>query len=175
MEIHHPEIFCRLSQSLQSFEGMSTLRGGEWLCHWKSAHSWPPFTAEQLTDSLQAKYLEDSVLQTILIMDKEKLQSYIQNFLRSNLITNMWLNKCSQTCKANSDGPDDTGPLYLDNQIYVPDIQYLWLWILQWHDHPVAGHFRLNRSLTWSTRIIHSPDFEQLSEPRGFTSIQPSS
>ena len=54
---------------------------------------WPIFMAEKLTESLRAMYLEDSVLRTVLVIDKEKLRTDIWNSLKSDPIATAQLDE----------------------------------------------------------------------------------
>src|SRR3984893_2586625 len=110
---------------------------------------WPIFMAEKLTESLWATNLKDSMLRTILVMDEEQLRTNIRNSLRSDLIAATRLDEVLADPQGKPRwSVDDTGLLRLDNQIYVPDVQDLRLRVLQYrHDHPVSGHFGLNRTL----------------------------
>src|SRR3984893_14230009 len=113
----------------------------------------PIFMVEKLTESLRATYLEDSMLRTILVMDKENLRTDIRNSLKSDPIATVRLDKIIADPQGKPQwSVDDTGLLRLDNRIYVPDVQDLRLRVLQFrHDHPVSSHFGLNRALN----LIH--------------------
>src|SRR6202045_708946 len=82
-------------------------------------------------------------------MDEEKLRTDIRNSLRSDPIAAMRLDEVLADPQGKPRWSiDDTGLLRLDNRIYVPDVQDLRLRVLQYrHDHPVSGHFGLNRTL----------------------------
>jgi len=105
----------------------------------------PVFTQEQLTNSLRATILEFPVLcRAVAIMDVETLHNNILSALPSDPIAQIHL----------SDPPDsrwstdEAGFLHLDGRIYVPDLDGLRLWVLQYHhDHPLSGHFGQNRTL----------------------------
>jgi len=104
---------------------------------------------EKLTESLRVTHLEDSALRTVLVMDEEKLRTDIRNSLRSDPIAATRLDEVLADPQGKPRwSVDDTGLLRLDNRIYVPDVQDLRLRVLQYrHDHPVSGHFGLNRTL----------------------------
>jgi hypothetical protein len=44
---------------------------------------------------------------------------------------------------------DDVGFVRIDQRILVPESRDLWLCVLQsFHDHPVSGHFGVNKTLS---------------------------
>ena len=50
---------------------------------------------------------------------------------------------------------DPTGLLRPNNRIYVPDVENLWLRVLQYkHDHPISGHFGYNCTLDLRQEFI---------------------
>jgi len=104
----------------------------------------PIFTSEQLASSLQASTLAFPVLHAAVLMDVEQLHKDILSTLPNDPIGSARM----------SDPPDDrwtvddSGFLRCDNRIYVPEYNDLRLRVLQnTHDHPLSGHFGLNRTL----------------------------
>jgi len=107
----------------------------------------PVFTQEQLSNSLHATYLEFLVLRAVAIMDVETLHSDILSALPSDPIAQVHLAGPPDSCWST----DEAGFLRLDGHIYVPDLDDLCLWVLQYrHNHPLAGHFGQN----WTLELI---------------------
>ena len=104
----------------------------------------PVFTAEQLSDSLCATYLETPVLRANALMDIECLHADILTNLSTNLITKAHLSDSSNPQWST----DEAGYLRLDGRMYVPKADDLHLRILKYkHDHPLSGHFSQNCTL----------------------------
>ena len=105
---------------------------------------WLVFTEEQLSNSLQATYLECLVLRAVTIMDIETLHSDILTALPSDPITQAHV---SDTAKSQR-SVDESGFLQFDQCIYIPDIKDLHLRVCQnKHDHPISGHYRQNQTI----------------------------
>jgi len=104
----------------------------------------PVFTAEQLTDSLRATYLDAPVLRASALMDVERLHTDILANLSSDPIAKAHL---SDTLNPRW-STNETGYLRLDGRMYVPETDDLRLRVLRYkHDHPLSGHFSQNRTL----------------------------
>ena len=102
------------------------------------------FTAEQLSDSLHATYLETPVLRASALMDVECLHADILTNLLTDLIAKAHLSDSSNPRWTT----DETGYLRLDGCIYVPEADDLHLHVLRYkHDHPLSGHFSQNCTL----------------------------
>ncbi len=96
--------------------------------------------------SLQATYLATPVLQASLLVDAEALHKDILSTLPSDPSISTHFSTPIPSDPHWSLGND--GLLRLDNHIYVPDSNDLWLHILRFkHDHPISGHFGQNRTL----------------------------
>ena len=96
------------------------------------------FTAEQLSDSLRATYLETPVLHASALMDVERLHA--------DILANLLTDPIAKAHLLDSSNPrwttDETGYLRLDGRIYVPEANDLCLCVLKYkHDHPLSGHF----------------------------------
>jgi len=77
-------------------------------------------------------------------MDVETLHSDILSALPSDPIAQVHLTDPPDSRWST----DEAGFLQLDGCIYVPDLDDLCLWVLQYqHDHPLAGHFGQNQTL----------------------------
>ena len=102
------------------------------------------FTAEQLSDSLRATYLETPVLQASALMDVERLHADILTNLSTDLIAKAHLLDSSNPRWST----DEAGYLRLDGHMYVPEANDLHLRVLKYkHDHPLSGHFGQNHTL----------------------------
>ena len=81
-------------------------------------------------------------------MDLETLHSNIHSTLHSDPAISKHLS--NPTLRWTT---DTMGLLHLDNRIYIPNSENLWLQVLQYkHDHPVSGHFGHNlirREFIW--------------------------
>ena len=128
----------------------------------------PVFTQEQLASSLRATYLEEVVLRAGMVIDIERLHSDIRSGLSADPAAAAAMESIrAATSKesAASDPPnspaedpgsqppsryslDSSGLLRLDGRIYVPDTNDLRLRVVQYfHDHIIAGHQGMNRTL----------------------------
>ena len=102
------------------------------------------FTAEQLSDSLRATYLETPVLRASALMDIE--------CLHADILTNLSTDPIAKAHLLDSSNPrwstDEAGYLRLDGCMYVPEANDLRLRVLKYkHDHPLLGHFSQNCTL----------------------------
>ncbi|KIN98909.1 hypothetical protein M404DRAFT_30877 [Pisolithus tinctorius Marx 270] len=108
----------------------------------------PMFTQEQLTSSLRTTTLMAPVLHAAMVFDVECLHSNIVSTLPSDPVSTSHV----PTPTKPQWSLDSNGLLCLDSHIFVPDIDDLCLQVLRLkHDHPLAGHFRQNRTL----ELIH--------------------
>ena len=96
------------------------------------------FTAEQLSDSLHATYLETPALHASALMDVERLHA--------DILANLLTDPIAKAHLSDSSNPrwttDETGYLRLNGRIYIPEANDLCLCVLKYkHDHPLSGHF----------------------------------
>src|SRR6266581_3673885 len=97
----------------------------------------PIFTQEQLASSLQATYIATPVLQASLLVDAKALHKDILSTLPSDPSISAHFSTPIPLDSHWSLGND--GLLRLDDCIYVPDSDDLWLHILWFkHDHPIS-------------------------------------
>ena len=101
-----------------------------------------------MTSSLQVTSLNIPILQAVTIMDIQQLHSNIKSAQSADLIS---VNLASLP---NSDWTTHfEGLLQHKNHIYVPNSNYLQLYILlNKHNHPISGHFGQNKIL----QLIHN-------------------
>ena len=104
----------------------------------------PVFTQEQLANSLQATHLKFPVLRAVAIMDIETLHSDILTTLPSDPIAQAHVSDTAESRWS----VDESGFLWLDRRIYIPDIEDLCLRVLRnKHDHPISGHYGQNQTM----------------------------
>ena len=121
------------------------------------------FTAEQLSDSLRATYLETPVLRASTLMDVE--------CLHTDILTNLSTDPIAKAYLSDSSNPrwstNEAGYLRLDGCMYVPEANDLCLHVLKYkHDHPLSGHFGQNctlelirRKYTWPSIRTYMKDY----------------
>ena len=102
------------------------------------------FTAEQLSDSLRATYLETPVLRASALMNIEHLHA--------DILTNLLTDPIAKAHLLDSSNPrwstDEAGYLRLNGHMYVPEADDLCLRVLKYkHDHPLSGHFGQSHTL----------------------------
>jgi hypothetical protein len=104
----------------------------------------PVFTSEQLALSLRASTLAFPVLHTAVLMDVEQLHKDILSALPNDPIGSEHMSDPLDDRWT----VDDSGFLYCDNRIYIPESNDLRLHVLQnTHDHLLSGHFGQNHTL----------------------------
>jgi hypothetical protein len=119
------------------------------------------FTPEQLSSSLRATYLSTPVLRAATIMDVNQLHKDIREAISedqyaSNIIKSLTsdINSSYHTRWSYSDNL-----LRHDDRIWIPDSRDLRLRILKdKHDHILAGHFGLNKTLSLVRRQYTWPN-----------------
>ena len=107
----------------------------------------PVFSSSQLSASLRATNMLPVVLRGVVAMDFEELQKDILSAYDTD--------PAVQTFRADPDNPkysrwseDDAGFVRIDQRILVPESGDLRLRVLQsFHDHPVSGHYGINKTL----------------------------
>ena len=103
----------------------------------------PAFTTEQLSTSIRASTLAEPVLRAALVMDQEQLHQDIISALPKDPVSA----KLLELPLTDNWTLDNSGLLLKDGLIYVPDADDLRLRVLQFkHDHPVSGHFGMNKT-----------------------------
>jgi Integrase zinc binding domain len=108
----------------------------------------PVFSSTQLSASLLATVMLPVTLHGIITMDIEELQK--------DILTAYDTDPAVQSFRADSDNSkylrwsvDDVGFIRINQQILVPESGDLRLRVLQsFHDHPVSGHFGVNKTLS---------------------------
>jgi RNase H-like domain found in reverse transcriptase len=108
----------------------------------------PVFSSTQLSTSLRATAMLPVALCGIITMDIEELQKDILSAYDTD--------PAVQSFCADSDNSkylcwsvDNVGFIWIDQQILVPESGDLWLCVLQsFYDHPVSGHFGVNKTLS---------------------------
>jgi RNase H-like domain found in reverse transcriptase/Integrase zinc binding domain len=108
----------------------------------------PIFPSTQLSASLQATAMLPVALHGIFTMDIEELQKDILAAYNTD--------PAVQSFRADSDNSkysrwsvDNVGFIWIDQRILVPEFGDLRLRVLHsFHDHPVSGHFGVNKALS---------------------------
>jgi transposase InsO family protein len=117
----------------------------------------PVFTQEQLVHSLRASSLYAPVLRAVQLMDVKALHEDIRKAQAEDPIASGHL-----LSPPSSRWTILEGLLHLDGRIWVPDANDLRLRILRdKHDHPLAGHFGQNRTLSLIRREYVWPRLRQ--------------
>jgi RNase H-like domain found in reverse transcriptase/Integrase zinc binding domain len=121
----------------------------------------PVFSSTQLSASLQATAMLPVSLQGIITMDIEELQK--------DILTAYDTDPAVQSFRADSDNSkyscwsvDNVGFVRINQRILIPESRDLWLCILQsFHDHPVSGHFGVNKTLSVIRREYTWPNIQE--------------
>jgi hypothetical protein len=121
----------------------------------------PVFSSTQLSASLQATVMFTVALHGIITMDIEELQK--------DILTAYDTDPAVQYFHADSDNSkylrwsvDDVGFIWINQRILVPESGDLWLRVLQsFHDHPVSGHFGVNKTLSVIRREYTWPNIRE--------------
>ncbi len=107
----------------------------------------PIFTNEHLSTSLRATFLEGPALRASIVMDIDALHKAIREALPLDPESSLGLGFAKDPNKPRWTMEAD-GLLRLDDRIYVPNHSDLRLQVLRYfHDHPLSGHFGMNRTL----------------------------
>ena len=126
----------------------------------------PMFTQEQLTTSLHASYLLPPVLRAVHLTDTPAIHTDILSVLPANSYAQDIITDLQSEAPAKVGWSlDNSGYLWKDGRLYVPDVKDLCLRILKdSHDHLLAGHLGIDkttdlvrRDYTWSgvRKFIH--------------------
>ena len=114
----------------------------------------PIFTQEQLVASVQATVLLFPSLYTVTVVDLDTLYQDILSALSSDPIITKHIPADSQQ------SIDPNSFLYLDDRIYIPSTDNLYICVLQYnHDHILAGHFGQNKILELVCYRYSQPSF----------------
>jgi Integrase zinc binding domain len=121
----------------------------------------PVFSSTQLSASLRATAMLPVALCGIITMDIEELQK--------DILAAYDTDPAVQSFHADSDNSkylrwsvDDVGFVWIDQRILVPESGDLWLRVLQsFHDHPVSGHFVVNKTLSVIRREYTWPNIRE--------------
>jgi transposase InsO family protein len=107
----------------------------------------PIFSSEQLSASLRATSMLPTVLRGVSAMDLVQLNLEILSALDTDPTAKSFLTD-DKNPKYKNWSKDDQGYVRIDGRILVPDSGTLRLRVLQYHhDHPVSGHFGMNKTL----------------------------
>jgi RNase H-like domain found in reverse transcriptase/Integrase zinc binding domain len=108
----------------------------------------PVFSSTQLSTSLQATTMLLVVLHGVIAMDIEELQKDILAAYDTDPAIQSFCADPNNS-KYLHWSVDNVGFVQMDQQILVPDSRDLRLHVLQsFHDHPVSGHFGVNKTLS---------------------------
>ena len=118
----------------------------------------PIFSSETLSESLRASVLLPTALRGVIAMDVDKLNKEIISALDADETVQSYLADIHN--KQYSRWSKDTfGFVRIDGRIYVPPSGNLRLRVLRaYHDHPVSGHFGINKTLALIRREYTWPD-----------------
>jgi len=122
----------------------------------------PVFSSEQLTSSLRATLLEDTCLRATSLMDYKSLRSDIVKATDSDTFAREMIKtlRSSSSSESSHWTTSDTGLLFHDKRIYVPDSSDLRLRVLRFkHDHPTAGHPGQNKTIELLSREFYWPGY----------------
>ena len=112
----------------------------------------PIFSSDQFTASLRATSLYFAVLRGVVAMDLEGLNKDILSALSTDPFVQPYLADPTNP-KFSRWSKDAVGLIRIDNRIYVPASGNLRLRVLQsYHDHPISGHFGVNKTLAMIRR-----------------------
>ena len=118
----------------------------------------PIFSSEQLSASLRATSLLPTVLRGVVAMDVEELDKDILSALSTDPLAQLYLTDPNNQ-KYTRWSKDSSGFVRIDDRIYVPESGNLRLRVLQYyHDHPVSGHFGINKTLALIRREYTWPN-----------------
>ena len=107
----------------------------------------PIFSSKILSESLQASVLLPTALHGIIAMDVDKLNKEIISALHTDEAVLSYLADINKT-QYGRWSKDTLGFIQIDKRIYVPPSSDLCLRVLcSYHDHPVSGHFGINKTL----------------------------
>jgi len=107
----------------------------------------PIFSSEQLSASLRATSLLPAILHGIIAMDLAQLNMEILSTLDTDPTVKFYLTD-TDNLKYKNWSKDVQGYVYINKHIFVPESGPFRLHVLQYHhDHPVSGHFGINKTL----------------------------
>ena len=107
----------------------------------------PIFSSEQLSASLRATSLLPAVLRGIIAMDLTQLNTEILSALDTDPTAKSYLTDTNDP-KYKNWSKDELGYVRINGRILVPESGPFRLRVLQYHhDHPVSGHFGINKTL----------------------------
>ena len=107
----------------------------------------PIFSSEILSESLWASVLLPTTLRGVIAMDVDKLNKEIISALDTDKAVESYLADITNTQYARW-SKDTLGFVWIDERIYAPPSGDLHLHVLcSYHDHPVSGHFGINKTL----------------------------
>ena len=119
------------------------------------------FTSEQLSASLRATELMPSVLRGVVTMDIEQLHKDILSAYDTDPVIQSYLADPNDV-KFSRWSKDDAGFVRVDQRILVPESGDLRLRVLQsFHDHPLSGHFGVNKTLALVRREYTWPKIRE--------------
>jgi len=119
----------------------------------------PIFSFEQLSASLQATSLLPAVLHGIIAMDLTQLNMEILSALDTGLTAKSYLTDTNDP-KYKNWSKDELGYVCINGHIFVLESGPFQLRVLQYHhDHPVSGHFSINKTLALIHRDYIWPNF----------------
>ena len=118
----------------------------------------PIFSLDILSTSLRASVLLPITLHGITAMDIDKLNKEIISTLDTDDLAQSYLADINNTKYARW-SKDTLGFIQIDQRIYVPPSGDLRLCVLcTYHDHPVSGHFGINKTLALLHREYTWPE-----------------
>jgi Integrase zinc binding domain/RNase H-like domain found in reverse transcriptase len=121
----------------------------------------PGFSSTQLSTSLRATVMLPVALRGIITMDIEELQKDILSAYDTDPAVQLF-RADSDNSKYSRWSVDDVGFVWIDQRILVPESGDLRLRVLQsFHDHPVSGHFGVNKTLLVIRREYTWPNIRE--------------
>jgi len=107
----------------------------------------PIFSSEQLLASFRATSLLPAVLRGIIAMDLAQLNTEILSALDTDPTAKSYLTDTNDP-KYKNWSKDELGYVCINRRIFVPESGPFRLHVLQYHhDHPLSGHFGINKTL----------------------------